>query len=195
MDPWHLKGFWCGSSSYALVLRCREWEVILDSRCSWRSKFSPLCVLWLHDLGYWSAISEKHLRISSAGSAATNPLHQTQTQIHPGPDSLGLKGNRTAWRDSNTLAHSSVFPSRALLSPLQTSQAQACAPGRSLACLLVERAGEPQSAAQIKAKAWMGAAELHDCGCKETLWALHHLFTASSADNQELTRCHQMKIH
>ena len=39
-----------------------EWG--FDSGCIWRSKFSPLHMLWLHDLRFWSVISEKQLSIS-----------------------------------------------------------------------------------------------------------------------------------
>ena len=50
-DPSLLKEFWCLSSGPVPVFWFREWGETGSSR-SWRSKFSPLHLFWLHDLQF-----------------------------------------------------------------------------------------------------------------------------------------------
>lgn len=65
--PWCSKFWLCPGLWFPLcVFVCGEWgRGWWDSVswCSWRSKFSLWCVLCLHDLCFWSVISEKQLII------------------------------------------------------------------------------------------------------------------------------------
>ena len=57
------KGFQCSGCSHALVLWLCGGRNFC-SRCYLRSKFSPLCMFQVHDLGFCSVVSEKPLSIS-----------------------------------------------------------------------------------------------------------------------------------
>lgn len=75
-DPSLLKGFWCSSSRYVLVLWLRGSGVHWFWG-SWRSNSSPLHMFWLHGLLFGSVLTEKQLGILlgsfRAGSAVTKP--------------------------------------------------------------------------------------------------------------------------
>lgn len=64
-------GFWtdsrvpsrlCPSPLILLAVRVGGRDFV--SGCSWRLKFSPLHIVWLHGLQFWSVVSEKQLSIS-----------------------------------------------------------------------------------------------------------------------------------
>lgn len=62
-----------GSSPGAWFHGCRQWDDFC-SGCSWKSKFFPLHMHWLHDLWFWFVVSKNQLSISLADSAVIDPL-------------------------------------------------------------------------------------------------------------------------
>lgn len=62
-DSWPLNGFQHSNSGH-IFGPLVPWEGRdFGSECRWRSKFSSLLMLWLHDLWFWSVITEKQLSI------------------------------------------------------------------------------------------------------------------------------------
>lgn len=61
-----------GSSPGAWFHGCRRWDDFC-SGCSWKSKFFPLHMHWLHDLWFWFVVSKNQLSISLADSAVIDP--------------------------------------------------------------------------------------------------------------------------
>lgn len=58
-DPFLLKSFQCSSSGFFRSFDCMMGQVL----GAVGSQFSPLCVLWLHNLPISSLVSEKQLSI------------------------------------------------------------------------------------------------------------------------------------